>query len=356
MGIMKQILSALNYCHQHGIVHRDIKAENVLFNSKNIEAPIKIIDFGISIKFEKDTKIKHKAGTILYIAPEILEGEYDEKCDIWACGVLLYLLISGEPPFFGENKQQITWAIKRARPSFKNEIWSKVTPACSEIVKKMLVRKPEDRPSCAELLKDPWFGGRSKDYIIKSKKYIESLQRFEAQSSLSHAILTFIVTNIAHKEAHEDLLRLFREMDRDNDGKITAQELVECFEEVYPYKSKGDIMKEVKSIIKKIDSNNSGSIDFTEYLVAAMQQQINISKEILESTFLSFDTDGDGQITKQEFMKIMKNVSCSENTWGEFLKECDSDNDGQVNLFPLFRYQNRNFLTSSKSIVNKDSG
>ena len=100
MNIMKQLLSAVNYCHQKGFVHRDIKPENVLFVHEDIESQIKVIDFGISVKIENDIKMKQKAGTLLFIAPEVLTGNYDSKCDIWSCGVFLYMILSGEPPFY----------------------------------------------------------------------------------------------------------------------------------------------------------------------------------------------------------------------------------------------------------------
>jgi calcium-dependent protein kinase len=101
---MTDILNAIIYCHNHNIVHRDIKAENILFSEKDISSECKLIDFGISLKFSRDAKLQDKTGTILYVAPEVLKGSYDEKCDIWACGVLLYLILCGYPPFYGSTR------------------------------------------------------------------------------------------------------------------------------------------------------------------------------------------------------------------------------------------------------------
>lgn len=110
---MRQVINAVLYCHLNGIVHRDIKADNILFVRQDINSPIKLIDFGISVKFEKDTKLKDKTGTVLYIAPEVISGSYDEKCDIWSCGVLLYILFCGTPPFNGSSRKEVMQKIKK---------------------------------------------------------------------------------------------------------------------------------------------------------------------------------------------------------------------------------------------------
>ena len=121
--IMTDILKAIVYCHNQNIVHRDIKAENVLFEGKDISSGCKLIDFGISLKFANDSKLKDKTGTILYVAPEVLRGGYDEKCDIWACGVLLYLILCGYPPFYGNSNQIIVGKILNEEPNFDSKTW-----------------------------------------------------------------------------------------------------------------------------------------------------------------------------------------------------------------------------------------
>ena len=176
--IMKQVINAILYCHLNGIVHRDIKADNILFLNNNINSPIKLIDFGISVKFEKDTKLKEKTGTVLYIAPEVIDGNYDEKCDIWASGVLMYMMLSGLPPFYGSNRKEVMAKIKKGKFSFKSKIWSLITQEAKDLIELMLTYDPEKRPSCREVLNHPWFM-KEEQIKINTAMYLENMNKYE---------------------------------------------------------------------------------------------------------------------------------------------------------------------------------
>lgn len=140
---MHDVISAILYCHNHNIVHRDVKAENILFEAKDLSSPCKIIDFGISLKFSQDSKLQDKTGTILYVAPEVLKGSYDEKCDVWACGVLLYLILCGYPPFYGNSRQSVMKKILKENHSFNNQIWNNISDNAKDLISLMLIKDPD---------------------------------------------------------------------------------------------------------------------------------------------------------------------------------------------------------------------
>lgn len=150
-GVMKQVFSAVAYCHGQNIVHRDLKPENLLLESETsgTGAMIKVIDFGTSQLYDSSKKMKQKFGTPYYIAPEILKGAYDMKCDLWSCGVILYILISGRPPFDGKNDKQILQEVEKGKADFSGPLWQKVSPEALDILKKLLNKDTEKRISAA---------------------------------------------------------------------------------------------------------------------------------------------------------------------------------------------------------------
>ena len=135
--LFKQMMSSINYCHKNGIVHRDLKPENLLFLNKDDNSPIKVIDFGMSKRFDSKHFMSEKVGTAYYISPEVLQGKYDEKCDIWSAGVILYIIICGYPCFNGDDDDEIFAAIQKGKIAFPSPEWDDVSDDVKKLVKKM---------------------------------------------------------------------------------------------------------------------------------------------------------------------------------------------------------------------------
>ena len=127
---MKQILSAVVYCHNNKIVHRDIKPENLLYESKQDNSTIKVIDWGTAAEFEPTQKMTKKQGTPYYIAPEVIKRRYNEKCDVWSCGVILYIMMCGYPPFNGKSNQEIMAKILKGSFTFPEKDWGHISHKC----------------------------------------------------------------------------------------------------------------------------------------------------------------------------------------------------------------------------------
>ena len=202
--IMKDILSAVQFCHNKRIAHRDLKPENILVDGDSL----KIIDFGTSRKFEVDKLMTNSHGTPYYIAPEVLYGEYNEKCDIWSCGVILYILLSGDPPFKGNNDGEIMEKVKTGYYSFGKK-FKNVSSDAKNLIKIMLEKDIYKRPSASECLKNKWF----ENNIQKSQKevnlnVIENLKTFTYKNKLQEAVYKFFVNQIATKEEKKVALNL----------------------------------------------------------------------------------------------------------------------------------------------------
>ena len=154
--ILKQLISAICYCHQNNIVHRDLKPENILLDNKKDKEPvIKLIDLGGARYFSKNKKMTKINGTPYYIAPEVLNEVHDEKCDIWSAGVILYILLCGYPPFNGETDKEIIDSVKTGEFDFPKEEWSVISKEAKDLIKQMLTYNPKKRPSALEVLTHP---------------------------------------------------------------------------------------------------------------------------------------------------------------------------------------------------------
>lgn len=155
--IMRQLLQAVSYLHCKRIIHRDIKPENLIFDSKGADAVLKLIDFGTSLKMATNERLHTALGTIYYVAPEVLFGNYDEKCDVWSCGVIMYILLSGRTPFESNNEAELVKKIKVGNFYFPAKEWSGVSQDAKHLIKRLLTFNPEKRPSAQAALGDEWF-------------------------------------------------------------------------------------------------------------------------------------------------------------------------------------------------------
>ena len=150
------MLSCINYCHGKNIVHRDLKPENILLEQNKEFDQIKIIDFGTSLVYDPNRNLDEKLGTPYYIAPEVLNKNYNEKCDIWSAGVITYILLSGMPPFNGQSDQEIMKKVREGSFSFDDRIWQTISENAKNFISSLLTYNPEERPSAEVALRHPW--------------------------------------------------------------------------------------------------------------------------------------------------------------------------------------------------------
>ncbi|GAB6018835.1 hypothetical protein CHUAL_000496 [Chamberlinius hualienensis] len=190
---IQQILESVNHCHQNGVVHRDLKPENLLLASKAKGAAVKLADFGLAIEVQGEQQAWFGfAGTPGYLSPEVLKKEpYGKPVDIWACGVILYILLVGYPPFWDEDQHRLYAQIKAGAYDYPSPEWDTVTPEAKNLINSMLTVNPAKRITAAEALKHPWICQRERvASVVHRQETVDCLKKFNARRKLKGAILT----------------------------------------------------------------------------------------------------------------------------------------------------------------------
>lgn len=339
-NIMQQVFRGINYCHSNNVVHRDLKPENLLLESSvtteslggKKSMKIKIIDFGTSQEFKigSKKKMEERYGTPYYIAPDVLNKSYNEKCDIWSLGVILYILLVGYPPFNGSDDKKIIDAVKKGKFTLDEPEWDNVSEEAIDLVKKCLTYDPDKRVSAGEALDHAWFKKFAKgDKISKSlaASALKNLKNFRAEQKLKQATLAYIVSQCLTKEETDKMEEIFASMDKDNNGMLDRDEIKEGYEEHFGMPIDDE---ELDKIFNAIDADGSGSIDYSEFLIATMNEQQLMSKEKLKQAFKMFDKDGSGSISKEEIREALGNID--DDLADKMISEVDQDNDGEISF------------------------
>jgi len=340
---MKQIMSALYHMHTLGMAHRDLKPENFLFKEKLSKAvpisqnSIKVIDFGIAGRFEhkpseQDTDVpclRTMAGTAYYVAPEVLTGKYSEKCDVWSSGVILYILLSGTPPFGGNDDQEIMKAVKRGVIDFNIEEFEKISNEAKETIKQMCKFEPKKRLSAGQALNSTWVQQKSvsKKAEPLSGAFMKKLKGFSSVNRFKKAALNII----AHRLEDSQIAKLretFQSLDENGDGELTLAEIMKACN------SAGlGSTDEMKSVFESLDVDGSGSIGYSEFLAGMIDQKNYLREELCWEAFRTFDQDGSGSIDIEELKMILKNQNMEQDQDVEALfAEADKNGDGKISF------------------------
>jgi len=332
--IMLQMLSAVCFCHEKNIVHRDLKPENLLIDSiaANGEVTIKVIDFGTSTLFTGGAqKMRARLGTPYYIAPEVLNMEYDEKCDLWSCGVILYILLSGQPPFPGQTDEEIMNAIRVGKFTFPPNLWNHVSRDAKALISRLLKMNPAERPSAKECLQDPWLVKyRSLSNTAPTEGSLTNLRSFHTGQHFKQAFMSFIVSQLLSKDQTASLQKEFQAMDTDGDGKLSREELLEGYCRSMPEEKAIEI---VNHVMNTADTDGSGFIEYSEFIAAAISHETLLSKNNLEAAFNACDQDHSGKLSKVELKEMMGGGKVdNEEVWAKLIEDADKDGDGEIDI------------------------
>jgi calcium-dependent protein kinase len=318
------------------IIHRDLKPENILINKyENDLATIKVCDFGTSLCF-KTGEIQDKiVGSIYYIAPEVIKKRYNSKCDLWSCGVIMYILLTGVPPFGGARNDIIIKKILIG--AYDKTRLKRRCRACIDLIDKLLQQDISKRIRADAALKHRWF------QIYKSKEirvdiedpkiiegFLRNLKNYKKSSQIQEIALAYLVHNHLELEEVDNASKLFGIIDKNGNGKITKEDLYNGLKEFY----KSETLKEdVDKIFENLDNTGGKYLDYEEFIRAAIDKSIFLTDDNMLFAFNYFDKDGKGEITIDDLCSIFSGGILSKSDLEKtrkIIKEVSSSHDEKI--------------------------
>ncbi|KMS95385.1 hypothetical protein BVRB_008780 [Beta vulgaris subsp. vulgaris] len=326
--IFRQVVNVVHVCHFMGVMHRDLKPENFLLVNKDADSPLKITDFGLSVFIEEGKVYKELVGSAYYVAPEVLQRRYGKEIDVWSAGVILYILLSGVPPFWAETEAGIFNEIQKGKLDLETPPWPSISAGAKDLIGKMLARDPNARISATQALEHPWLreDGDVSEKPMDSAVLIR-MKQFRAMNKLKKLALMVMAENLSDEEI-KGLKEMFNNIDTDRSGTITLEELKEGLARLGSKLTES----EIKQLMDAADVDKNGTIDYKEFITATMHRHRLDKEENMYKTFLYFDKDGSGYITREELRQAMTKVGMGdESTIDEILNDVDTNKDGRIN-------------------------
>jgi len=328
--IMRQMLETVAYMHELGVLHRDLKPENFLFATPDDDSAMKLTDFGLSLFFKPSDVFHDTLGSELYAAPEVwpkvVRGatggwqyqrpSYTEKVDMWSCGVILYILLCGSPPF---QRADVDKKLNLAGP-----IWNHISKDAKDVVMRLLDRDPKTRPTAREALKHPWLtaGEHVSDAPLDSAVAVR-IQNFSNMNKLKQKALQIIATTMDDSEI-EGLRNMFEAIDTDGSGTITLEELKNAMKQF------NMTMRDVEELMAAADVDGSGQIEWGEFLAATINKSQLEREENIYRAFRAIDKDGNGVLSHQEITEALSDFGLSDSEITSVIQEVDADGNGEI--------------------------
>ena len=341
--IFYQVFSGLKYLHENSILHRDLKPENILISKKEKDLLdgeeyfwIQIIDFGTAKIFENNKSEELIVGSPYYIAPEVLNKDYNEKCDTWSVGVILYMFLVGRPPFNGADNSEIVESVMTKDYDENNPKLLTRSPEVRDLIKHLLVKDKDKRLSAKEALNHEWFkkyNGRKIFGNFQEKDiqpYIDNLFNYTFTSKIQQLVIAFLVHNLPHTESSHNILKMFRYFNKAGDCRLTKEELINGLNK---YRDEDEVNEKVDNLIFLLDGDNDGYIEFEEFLRACIDKKEILTNEYLKYAFKFLDKENKNLLSAQQINSafLIKN-KLFETAITKVIDEIDGDDDGMIDF------------------------
>ncbi|XP_016513087.2 calcium-dependent protein kinase 8 [Nicotiana tabacum] len=327
-GILRTVVEVVQMCHRHGVIHRDLKPENFLFGNKKETAPLKAIDFGLSVFFKPGEHFNEIVGSPYYMAPEVLKRNYGPEVDVWSAGVILYILLCGVPPFWAETEQGVAQAIIRSVIDFKRDPWPKVSDNAKDLVKKMLDPDPTRRLTAERVLEHPWLQNIKKAPNVSLGETVKArLKQFSVMNKLKKKALTVIAEFLSAEEV-AGMRDAFEMMDTGKKGQVNLGELKDGLQKLGHQTSDVDL----QILMEAADVDGDGSLNYAEFVAVSVHLRKMANDEHLHKAFSFFDKNQSGYIEIEELRCALSDEddNTSEEVINAIMHDVDTDKDGCI--------------------------
>jgi calcium-dependent protein kinase len=330
---IRQVLEVINYSNEQNVSHRDLKPENIMIDTKSTGSSsyiVKIIDWGCAAQYVPGKFMTALVGTPYYIAPEVINRKYTEKCDVWSIGAILYQLLSGDPPFNAESVDELLSTIRNAKSiEFRGTVWKEVSDDAKNFIRLLMDPDTTKRITAADALKHKWLQGHAPTQSISKAARddcVNKLKQFRAKNDFLDAVQAYIAQYLISKEEQTQLTSVFKSIDNDGNGTLTVQEIQKYF-------SSYMTPEEVQNVLSNIDKSKDGKINYLEFVAANTAKLELQSRVILRRAFDFFDKDKDGYIDLNELKQSLFGDNTSNvNYIKKIVEEIDTNHDGKISF------------------------
>lgn len=341
--LMRSLLRAVAFLHSNSITHRDLKLENLLLEKADQPSSLKLCDFGLSTRFRKGEKLQKSLGTIDYVAPEVLDGEYNEKCDLWSVGVICYELLTGVSPFHAPTVDETMDKIFDGVLPFHDAAWRKHSPHSITFIKALVREDVDERFSALQALNHKWLRDLDaketvNDERVRSNKrlLLTNMLNFSQCRKMKQTALLSVALGVSEDGIHQAMAaEVFHSMDVAKGGTITRDEFCDAMVEC------GITREDASELFGRINQSKSEQINFLEFMAAAMDQR-DIGENTIKEAFGLLDREKSGRLSILGLQDVFKNSLVPAEV-KEMIASADTKGDGFVDFQEfqdLFRHQN----------------